>query len=77
MMMAGDLLVTVHGLRETEGNLLVRLKVGDQKQQTNIHWSSADNADWDEQINFYQVRVLLDYSLLFFVGFARASGFHS
>lgn len=54
MMMAGNLLVTVHGLREAEGNLLVRLTVGNQKQQTNIHWS-GESGEWNEQINFYQV----------------------
>ena len=54
MMMAGNLLVTVHGLRETEGNLRVRLHVGDQQQQTDIHWS-GETGEWNELINFYQV----------------------
>lgn len=61
MMTAGNLLVTVHGLREKDGgNLLVRLAVGDQKQQTNVHWG-CDETHWNEEINFYQVLAVLDF----------------
>ena len=67
-MMAGNLLVTVHGLRETEGNLLVRLHVGDQKQQTDIHWS-GESGEWNELINFYQVLRL--FSVFFCVQLRR------
>jgi hypothetical protein len=56
MMVAGDLMVTVHGLNGVHGNVLVKLTLADQVQQTEVKWDSADPL-WDSQMTFYGVRI--------------------
>jgi hypothetical protein len=62
MMLAGDVTVTVLGLRGVahsgpKTNAIVRLRVGSQAQQSSIQWGAREPV-WDEPLIFYGVRTL-------------------